>query len=155
MPGPVSINGVSHISNCLLSFFPAAFHQIMCVICVIYYYIIFPSSICHHHGFHHLHLSLIYRFIKFPKLPATFLPFSRHFAHVIPLTKAGFSVVDTPSGGSRAPWDRLLLPCVGPEVWRQAVPDATQAVPRPSKFKKIGEQKWEFHGIHGMLMGFS
>lgn len=40
---------------------------------------------------------------------------------------AGFSVVDTPSGGSRAPWDRLLLPCVGPEVWRQAVPDATQA----------------------------
>ena len=55
-------------------------------------------------------------------------------------TKAGFSVVDTP-GGSRAPWDRLLLPCVGPEVWRQAVPDATQAVPRPSKGTEEGEQK--------------
>ena len=78
MPGPVSINGVSHISNCLQSFFPAAFHQIMCVI---YYFIIFPSSICHHHGFHHLHLSLIGS-SNFPSCP----PRSGHFPALLPMS---------------------------------------------------------------------
>lgn len=48
---------------------------------------------------------------------------------ILPFAKAGFSVVDLPSRGSRAQWDRLLLPCIGPEVLRFKVPDARKAVP--------------------------
>ena len=48
---------------------------------------------------------------------------------MLPFAEAGFSVVDLPSRGSRAQWDRLLLPCIGPEVLRLKVTDARKAVP--------------------------
>ncbi|CAE7374859.1 Pdrg1, partial [Symbiodinium necroappetens] len=45
---------------------------------------------------------------------------------------AGFTVVDTPLAAAttsfRGPrWERLLLPCVGPEIWRMDVDDARAA----------------------------
>ena len=91
MPGPVSINGVSmcfpHIKLFAIIFSGSFPSNHVCHLLLHHFSIINMSSSWFPSSSSITHLSVHRKFPKLPThVPAIFPPFSRHFAHVIPLT---------------------------------------------------------------------